>query len=815
MARPPNVPQGNRPFTRMSRNQVQQVLNQALALHQNGRLNEAATLYEQILQVDARNFDALHLLGIAAAQTKNYARAAELIGKAIKINPNVAIAHNNRGNALKDMRDFEAAVSSYNRAIALNSGYAEAYYNRGIAFEELRQLEKAVRSYDQAIALNPGLAAAYYNRGNALKDLGRLDAAIENYDRAIALKPDFADAYSNRGVALAEIKKLDQAVESCDHAIALNPHFFTAYYNRGNALKDLGRLDAAVESYDRAIALKPDYAEAYCNRGATLDELRQTSAALESFERAISLKPDLAEAYINRGNALRKNRQFIDSLKNYDQAIAIRPDFADAYYSRGNTLADLGQIENAVHSYDQAMTLNPDLEFLPGTLLYSRHQLCDWSKYHEDIERIEKGVLNGAKVTSPFVVMAISDSPALQRLAAEIWTKARYSLEKTPGSFAKKSKSEKIRIAYLSADFHESPIGYNLVGLFEAHDRQKFETYAISFGPDVQSPMRKRLTSAFDHFIDLRTKTDLEIVRSMHELQIDIAVDTMGPTENERSGIFALRCAPIQVNLFGWTSGADYMDYSIADAVVVPPGQEIHFTEKIVRIPCSYYATDDKRLISDAPPSRVESGLPATGFVFCAFNNSYKITPPVFDIWMRLLNKVQGSVLWLREKNSTAAKNLRMEAQKRGVDPDRILFAPTTPSMADHLARHRLADLFLDNFPYCAQTTASDALWAGLPLVTRKGKYLMSRIAASLLSAIKLPELITETPEEYEALALELATNPLKLGEIKRKLENNRLTTPLFNTSLYARNIEAAYDAMYSRYLADLPPDHIHIDNFD
>jgi predicted O-linked N-acetylglucosamine transferase (SPINDLY family) len=359
---------------------------------------------------------------------------------------------------------------------------------------------------------------------------------------------------------------------------------------------------------------------------------------------------------------------------------------------------------------------------------------------------------------------------------------------------------DRIRLAYLSADFRVHPSSYLLAGMFEHHDRSRFETIALSFGDDDQSEIQNRLKGAFEHFIDVRNRSDLEVARLVRELEVDIAVDLMGHTRNQRTGILALRPAPVQVNFFcPGTSGADYLDYIVCDRVVIPEDHHAYYSEKVVYLPDTFQANDSKRRIAERTPSCAEVGLPDDGFVFCSFNNTYKFTPPMFDVWMRLLGHVKGSALWLQEINATATRNLRREAVARGIDANRLVFAPKVPRLEDHLARYRLADLFLDTLPYNAQTTASDALWVGLPVLTCLGTTFVGRVAASLLNAIGLPELITRSLPEYEALALQLATHPVLLADIRAKLARNRATFPLFDTDRFRRHIESAYVTMWER----------------
>ena len=792
---------------------IQAKFQQAMALHQQGRFVEAERAYQEILQQEPTHTGALHLLGVVALQTRRTQRAVELIAKAIRLNPNVAPAHSNLGDGLNDLKRHAEALVSYDKAIALKPDFVEAYNNRANALNDLKRHEEALASYDKAIALKPDYAEAYNNRANALNDLKRHEEALASYDKAIALKPDLVEAYNNRANALNALKRPEESLASYDKAIALKPDLVEAYNNRANALNELKRHEEALASYDKAIALKPDYAEAYNNRGAALRNLKRHDEALASCDKAIALKPDLVEAYTNRASALNALKRHEEALASYDKAIALKPEFAEAYYNRGNTLRDLNRPEESLASYDKAIALKPDFEFLLGDLMHTKMKICDWSNLETQIAQLVHKIDRGEKVSPPFPLLADTNSAELQRKAAEIYALARHPLDNALPKIAKRSRREKIRIGYFSADFREHPTAFLTAELFERHNRSQFEVTAFAFGLDTRDSMRQRLEAAFDKFIDVRTRSDRDVALLARNLEIDIAVDLGGFTADSRTNIFAMRAAPLQVNYLGFpgTMGSEYIDYLIADPTLILAPHQKHYVEKIAYLPNSYMPNDSKRPISDQMFARVEFGLPQIGFVFCCFNNSYKLHPYIFDCWMRILKKVEGSILWLSENNATAAANLKKEAAIRGVNPNRLVFAKRMPMLADHLARHRLSDLFLDTLPYNAHTTASDALWAGLPVLTRIGETFSGRVAASLLNAIGLPELITTTPQAYETLAIELATNPEKLTAINHKLADNRLTTPLFDTQLFTKHIEAVYTAMYERYQADLPPDHIYV----
>jgi predicted O-linked N-acetylglucosamine transferase (SPINDLY family) len=755
---------------------LQAKFEQAQALHQRGQLAGARSLYEEILRVQSRHFGALHYLGVIAAQTNQAELAVELMAQSIQINQHNAMAFNNYGNALTAVRRHAAALDSYAKAIALNENYADAYYNRGIALFELAQYQAAVHSYDKAIALNGIQPEAFHNRGNALYRLEQYEAAQQSYRQAIALKSDYVEAH----------------------------------LNRGNALRELNQLEAALDSYNQAIALKADYAEAHSNRGNTLRELSQLEAALASCDRAIALQPDFADAYSNRGIVLKELKQWDAAIANYDEAIALRPDHAGAFNNRGSALHDLKRYDAAIESYDQALALKPDIAFVFGMRQYAKMQICDWSRYEAEVAELTTRIERGEPTENPFCLLAISGSPQLQKKAAEIWVRRKCPPNGALPPIARYVEHDKLRIGYFSADFRDHPVSMLAAEFIETHDRSRYEVTAFSFGPDTQDAMRRRMQSAFDRFIDVRGQSDREVALLARTMEIDVAVDLGGFTQDCRPNIFALRSAPLQVSYLGFaaTMGAPYMDYLMADSVIVPEHRRHDYAEKILYLPNSCLPRDSTRTAADRVFTREELGLPPRGFVFCCFNANHKITPATFDAWMRILRRVDGSVLWLAESNSRAAGNLRQEAVNRGVSAERVVFAKRVPSLAEHLARHRAADLFLDTLPCNAHTTASDALWAGLPVLTCMGEAFASRMAASLLQAIRMPELITSTQAQFEDLAVDLAGHPQRLSGIRQELAGNRLRTPLFDTQLFTRHLEAAYTKIYERYRADLPTDH-------
>jgi protein O-GlcNAc transferase len=782
--------------------------NQALGLHQAGRLMEAEALYRKVLQAQPRHFDGLHLLGVVDYQCGRHDDAVRQFDLALKVNPKVAAAHNNRGAALKELGRLEEAAASYGRAIALKPDYADAFYNRGNVLKELKRYAEALRDYDQAIALKPDYVDAFNNRGSALKALKRFEDAVASYDQALALRPDNADAWHNRAGALHELKRFEEAVASCDRAIAIKPNLAEAFNNRGNALRDLKRCEEAIASYGHALAQKPDYADALNNRGIALAELKRHGEALASYDRAIAVNPGHADAFYNRGAALAELHRFDEALVSYDQAIALRPNYGEAHYNRGATLLSLKRPDDAVKGYEQALAIDPDIPYLRGIHLHGKMHLCDWTGFEEDTARLISAVSRGVAASYPFQLLACSSSGQDQLQCAKIYVADKCPPSSRPLWQGERYAHSRIRVAYLSSDLRDHPVTHLTIGLFERHDRSRFETMAISLGRHTSGPMRERLQACFDRFVDAQGMSDEELAKQLRTWEVDVMVDLNGFTDGSRPNVFALKPAPIQVNFLGYagTMGGNAWDYILADRFVIPDEARVNFAEQVVYLPDAFMPADVGRKISPHAPSRMDAGLPEHGPVFCCFNNTVKITPDVFDVWMRLLREIEGSVLWLSTPVGSGAQNLRREAQRRGVDGSRLIFAPKVLLNEDHLARIQCADLFLDTPYYNAHATANDALWAGLPVLTCAGETFASRVAGSLLNAVGLPELITYSLAEYEALAFKVVREPSLLESLREKLARQRSTYPLFDTERFTRHLEKAYIGMWERAERGEPP---------
>lgn len=634
----------------------------------------------------------------------------------------------------------------------------------------------ADRRLTAALAFDSTAPAALLDHGVILRRLGQGVAALARFDEALRAQPDLAKAHVSRANVLNDLKRWPEALAASNRALELQPSLATAANAAGNALVGLGQAQQAVARFQAAIALSPGYVDPQVNLGNTLLGLGRARAAFEAYDAAV------------RGGA---------------QSPA-------AFMGRANALAALGLWREAAEGYEAAAGRAPEWPMLRGRSLHARMKICDWRTFATDAAALRRSLRAGRLSSPPFPLLALPSSAAEQKRCAELHMAAHHGRGRPAPPPRPPGDGDRIRVGYFSADFHEHATAYLMADLFETHDRARFEIVGFSFGPKSGSPIRQRVEAAFERFFDVSGLGDETVVELSRSLGIDIAVDLKGETTGSRPGVFAQRAAPVQVSYIGYpgATGADFIDYLVADPILIPEAERIHYGEKVAYLPVCYQPNDRHRVRPPRRSRREDHGLPPDGFVFASFNNNYKILPEVFAIWMQLLWAVPGSVLWLFEDNPDAAANLRAEAALRGVDPARLVFAARAPLEA-HLERHHHIDLFLDTSPCCAHTTASDALWMGAPVLTRLGDTFAGRVAASLLNAVGLPELVTTSADAYEALALDLARDRTRLSALRAHLEATAAGSPLFDTPRLARDLEALYVAMRERALAGLPPDHL------
>lgn len=710
---------------------------EALNAYQRGNLAQVRAACERVLKRYPRHLDALHLMGVALAQSG----------------------------------ELEAAIDYFKRAMAVDPNHVAVQTQLAAALQMLGRYGDALERIDRAIKLRSDVAQAHDSRGNILADLGRYHEAIASYRQAIVLAPDYADAHNNLGVVLSKAKLHEEA----------------------------------IASFDQALRLEPNFAEAHANRALAFAESRRLEEAVQGFERALTLDPGMAHAWHGKGMALAGLNREDEALACYETALVLQPDFLEVKLLLAIAKTDRGQYAAAIQMMRELLSSKADLEYLRGFLIEALLVVCDWDMFDELVGQIASAIERGVKSSQPFAAQHLPISSSVLKKIAVEWTKSTTLASTNAWANPARKAHPKIRVGYFSPDFRDHPVTFLTAELFERHDRSQFEIFGFSFAPPKYATSA-RVAAAFDRFVDARSMSDRDCVAHARNLELDIAVDLAGHTLYSRPNLFALRSAPLQLHYIGFlgTMGAPFIDYMIADRVMIDPRDEEDYTEKIIYLP-SYQVNDTKRAMSERKFTRAEYGLPDTGFVYCCFNSSRKLNPAIFATWMRILQRVPGSVLWLQEYNAQQVANLRVEATKRGVDAQRLVFAGRLP-LPDYLARYALADLFLDTLPYNAGATGSDALWAGLPLLTCKGETFAGRYGASMLCALDLPELITDNLGDYEALAVQLGTQPHQLARVREKLAYGRAHGRLFDIARFTQSIETAYKTIYERHQMGLPP---------
>lgn len=793
---------------------AQQPFGLALAAHRAGRLTEAARLYRRVLADDPRHFDSLHLLGLCATQSGQPALGVHCIERALAVHDGFAAAHNHLGNALRALGRHDDAMRSFERALSIDPDCVDALHNRGSEWLERADPGRALADYERAALLRPADATGPYHCAQALKALGRWDDALASLEQAVGLDPGHAPALHNRGNLLRLLGRPQEALASLDRALASAPRLVAAQVSRGVVLLDLGDADAALRVAEHVLQGRRAEPGAAALRGHALAALHRSREALQAYERALALDPARAEVWVGRGHVLHELGFVRHAAGSFERALAIEPARIDARVALGTALQALGRLPEALQCFEQAMAHDPGFADLPGLLLRAKAALCDWEAWDGLLSRCAEGIRAGQRVAKPFIVLGLFDDPDLQRQSAETDARARLRpaqpLRAITAPVGRRDAGARWRIGFFSADFREHATMHLAAAVFEQLDHGRFEWHGFSFGPQVDDAMRCRAVAAFDAFHDVSALSDAAVVQRARDIGLNLAVDLKGYTEHARPGLFTRGCAPVQVSFLGHlgTLGTDAIDYVITDRVAVPPSSESDFVERIVQLPHCMLPGDPGRPVASTRPTRPEAGLPERRAVFCCFNSSHKIQPAVFDAWMRILRSVDGSVLWLLQAHDETARHLRREADARGVDGTRLVFAPRLPN-PEHLARLQLADLFLDTWPYNAHTTASDAMWAGLPVLTLPGRTLASRVAASLLHTAGLDDMIAGTADDYVRIAVKSALEPQRIDELKARVAAARRDSVLFDAAGYARSLQRGFELMLERHAAGLSPERI------
>lgn len=767
---------------------AQAALRQALALHQSGRLEAARPLYRQALAAAPRWGEALHMAGVLELMAGDHAAAARLLGKAAPMLPADAGLQSNLGTALQKLGRAREALACHRRAVELEPSSHINHYNLGNALMEAGKDAEAAECFRRAVALHPDHVRSLNNLGLVLRASGDLAEAEENFRRALTIDPDFAAAHANLGSALAALDRREEALPHLRRAVALAPDQADNHFNLGNALS--GDAAEASACFRRAVDLRPGWAAAHLALGRACFSLGSLEEAADHLARAAEHDPAMGAAHTDLGVVLHRLGALPEAVECHRRALRLRWNEGETCFRLAGLLLEVGQRAEAMEMLERALAADPGHAGALSQLYHSRQQICRWDDLAELEGRIRDLAARGTDDFVPFAMIAMgADLPLLQASARAMWR----GLPPPASRTRLPAEGRRLRLGYLSADFREHPVAHMIQGLISCHDRRRFEVIGYSIGRDDGGPMRRRLEQRFDRFVDLLHLDDRAAAARIADDGIDILVDLMGHTLDSRPGILAARPALVQVNYFGFPAGmgSACLDYILADRVVIPPEHEQWYDEKVARLPFCFMPFDGERRAAHRP-TRSDCGLPEEAFVFCAFHAAYKITPAVFDVWMRLLTALPHAVLWLLTPSDEARANLLREAAARGVEADRLIFAARVPP-AEHLARLALADLYLDVTPYNAHTTAAEALGMGLPVLTTLGRIYAARVAASLLGAVGLSELIAGDLAEYEFLARDLARDPARMSALRARLTAVRETSPPFDVERLTRNAEAAF----------------------
>jgi len=811
--------------------------NRATVFLAMGRHVEALADSDAALRIQPNLLEAMVCRARIFQALQRYSDAVAVARSILQISPDHLTAWHAAMEALLAMVQANQASGVVDQSLLLETeqvlsevlrrqpDFFQALHNRAILRQMLQRHDEALADLDGVLQSAPGFTQAHITRGNVLLELMRHSEAVAAYDHALALQPANADCLASKANALIgllnaktdgpllNVALLGEIEKTLVKAIASNPCFFEARKSRANVLLTLKRFEEALVEIDAALALAPNEPDAHFFRGNILRELKRFSEAISAYDHALSLHPAHADALLNKAQALTSLLRPLEALAAYDAALRANPDFAEAHYRRAILLQDLQRFGEAEAAFGEAVRCEEDQPKLFGQWIGSSLMTCNWEGLPAKLDRLAHKIQEGKNAASPFWTLTTGLGLDLTKQATITMMQETCWGHTLTFSCPPPHSDARIRIGYISSDFREHAVSQLAVGLFESHDRSRFDVFGINTSTLPPDAMTSRVDLAFGGLVHVGSLPLSEALEKVRALRLDVAVDLNGHTKGAWHEIFARRVAPIQINYLGFpgTSGTDYMDYILADPVVIPPPHFSGYTEKVAHLPHCYLPNDATKAIAEKTPTRAEAGLPESGFVFCCFNNSYKINEEVFAVWMRLLQRVPCSVLWLSQMNADAIAHLRRRAAASAVAPERLVFAPRTRDLADHLARHRLADLFLDTTRYNAHTTASDALWAGLPVLTCIGEAFPGRVAASLLRSVGLPELVTTSLPDYEALALRLASEPDTLLQVRYRLEKNKKTTPFFDTRLFARDIEAVFQKMWLRHASGLPPEHLSV----
>jgi len=751
-----------------------------------------------------------NIKGAIADMMEDNDASIEAFQKVTELQPSSYAGFSNLALALKRKGLFDEAITCLEKAIELKPDYAPAHNNIAFILKDKGDFEGALISVKKALHFKADYPEALLNLGNILYALKLIDEAFKCYQMAVKFRPNYAEAINNIALLQKERLEYHEAVKNFQLALSYSPEYAPAYLNLSNTYQQMGELEKAIQNYKTVLEIKPNFAEAHNGLGGIYRQKGDSIQAKVCFEKAIEIQPKMAEAYNNLGVGYKQENKVLDAAKCYQKALEVNPDFVAAYNNLGTLFMDQQKLSDARNSFKNALRVEPSNALAVIKLLQIAQSICDWEECKRlEVRNPELGISTSA--VPGFIMLQAEDNPARQLQRSKIWVESEYKI--TQLQLERKQiadKNARIKVGYFGADFHDHATLFLMAGLLRCHDLSKFEIYIFSYGHHKKGAQRDKLKSQVTAFYDIHDMPNQQVVDLVRSKEIDIAIDLKGYTKYTRSDLFAYRLAPIQINYLGYpsTMGGEFIDYIIADEVIIPKELQQFYSEKIIYLPGSYQPNDNQREIANKGLSRSDFHLPEEGFVMACMNQAYKITDTEYDIWMRVLKEIDGSVLWLLKCNKWAEENLKKEAEKRGVSASRIIIAGALPH-AVHLERLKLADLFVDTFRVNAHTTASDALWAGLPVVTKIGQQFAARVAASLLHAVGLPELVARTDEKYEELILNLARDKQQLNKVKEKLKQNIHTTPLFDTESYTKHFENALIEVQERYLGKQPNNHI------
>jgi predicted O-linked N-acetylglucosamine transferase (SPINDLY family) len=775
-----------------------QKIKDAINYLKSGQLEMAQNFLAEVISNNSNSDEALHLMGLVLCQQNQLQQAYDLISRAITLNPKNSLYYSNRGEIIRQMGNPRLAIEDLDLAILIDSKNASLFFNRAVAYQQLKDFALAIDNYRAALDLGLKNFQIYFYLGNIYAELSDYGKATEAYQAALNLNPNNSQVWANLGYINDRKQLFQEAIECYRKSIALNPDDATTYSNLGKSLYELNAYEESILACNKSIELNPHLAAAYSNQADALTKLKKYEEALVNYEKAINLNPSYYQAYFNCAGAFMATQDYSRAILALDSAIKINPLSADAFYNRSVAKFKNKDLQSSIDDSEVALRLKPEIDYLLGGLMSGYLSLGEWEKFEQYRKVIPSKIENFKRVAHPLQIMMVFDSLDYLKTTASLLIKQRYDTSAKTFNI-KQRKHSKIRIGYFSEVFKIHPVAYLLAEVLELHDRAQFEIHAFSFSKDRPDVMTERISRAVNQFYDVRLKTTEEVVELARSLNLDIAID-LGIFTAEQLLVFKERVAPVQVNYLGYagTSGSQYMDYIIADEFTIPGSAENYYTEKVVRLPC-FMPRDTKLKPSGRKFTRDECGLPDHGFVFCCTSGYGKIIPETFATWMRILKLVPGSCLWLSaNKDSQVMNRLRDHAEKLGVNSKRLVFAERLDSPADYLARLGLADLFLDTFPYGAHTLSNDALWAGVPVLTRVGETFASRVAGSFLTQLQLTELITTNFDDYEKVAVKIGNNPQLAKALKQKLFQQRDSSTMFNSTYYAQKLEESFKAIYN-----------------